>query len=163
MALLYVSQRRHERIVLTEVDDPVSLVKAPLLELGTPQMHVCSFARDSVNGDEVVDEASTSMTATLEQQVFDPVAVVAKSLEAAEPLKACLLIELPDLVAVEPGVSAAYLTPIAGTPVNRSPEAVPFGPRQQLRESGKAGTSRNWLNGQTQVVHVLGMEAIVYK
>jgi len=62
--------------------------------------------------------------------VLDVVAVTAQGLETAKPLIAGLLVILPDLMAVQPTLFAAYTAAVPGPAVDAPADAVPPGTGQ---------------------------------
>lgn len=100
--------------------------------MGGLQILIGLLTGQSVNGDEVLEQLRPLPAVAGKQNVLDVVAISAQGLETAKPLIAGLLVILPDLVAVQPALFAAYSAPIPGPVVDGLADAVPTGTGQQF-------------------------------
>ena len=69
--------------------------------------------------------------------MLNVVAISAQGLETAKPLVTGLLIILPDLVAVQPALFAAYLAAVPSPVVGGSADTVPPRTGQQFSQTGQ--------------------------
>ena len=140
-------------VEVSEVDNPRSLVKNALATTGLLEKGLGLIAGQSVNGHEVLEEIGARTGIMDEGDVLDGMAPVAQGLEGAEPLVAGLGIELPDLVTVQPRLSAAGLASVSSAAVHGSPERVPVVARQELCQSGQARAPGDGVDGEPKMRH----------
>ena len=137
-SLLHAGQCWHTQVELAEADDPVLLVELALEPKGLPQVAIGLVPCQPVHDRKVPEEFFAAVRLSDEGNVLDGVAPGAEGLEAAEPLIAGPGVELPDLVAVQPVLTAAGAASISGPLVGGSSEPVPLGRRQKLGQTGQA-------------------------
>ena len=78
--------------------------------------------------------------------MLDVVAISTQGLETTEPLITGLLVILPDLVAVQASLAAAYTAAVASPVIDGPADTVPPGMGQQFSQTGQVGTGRYGLN-----------------
>jgi hypothetical protein len=117
-SLFHVSENRNSEGEIAESYFPVlSVQRAPLFS-GKLQVAEEVFPVGLVDRHEVPRESDECGASPDGKNVFDPVAILAERPEAHEPLPARSLVVVPNLVAVEPSVPAANLTPVSGALVD---------------------------------------------
>ena len=80
--------------------------------------------------------------------MFGVVTIFAQSLETTQPLVASLFVVLPDLVAVETSLPAAYLATVDSPSINGPADAIPLDRGEQFGQTGQPGAGRYGLDGQ---------------
>lgn len=152
--LLNRLEGRHPPVVIAEVDDPIALVEPLLAVPGRPQILAGLQLAQPIDSCEVLEQPCSPAPVVDKQDMLGVVAVLAQAEEAAQPLVACLVVVLPDLVAVEGALLATYLTAVASPPIDSSADTVPLRWREQSGQAGQPGTGRYGFNAQFEVGHV---------
>lgn len=152
--LLNRLEGRHLPIVMTEVDNPGPLVEPLLAVPGRPQILFGLLLAQPVHGHEMLEQLGPLAPVVDKQDMLGVVAVLAQAQEAAEKLIAGLFVVLPDLVAVETSLPAAYLAAVASPPIDGSADTVPPRWRKQSGQAGQPGAGRYGFDAQSQEGHV---------
>ena len=152
-ARLDVADGRRLHVVVAEAHWPVSAVEGALLAAGILEVGLGLLGRQPVHGGEVLQEFADAVLATGERNVLGLVAERAQGLKPGKALAAGRMVEVPDLVAVQPVASSARLAPVARCAVGRPPDGIPLAGRQEVRERVPPRLPRDRLKGETKVRH----------
>ena len=134
--LPYICGRRYLPVVLAVIHDPFSPVEPSLSLIDVHQVVDALVPADAVDGEKVLEQHRLLLPIPGKEIMLRLVAGLAETREADQVLTACLLIELPDFVAVHPALTSANLAMIAGLAVHRAAKAVPRATRQEIGQTG---------------------------
>lgn len=136
--LLYFLEGWHSKVIVAKADNPLLLVEFLLALMCSPKVVFSLLAAHSVNSSEVLEQFCSLLAVADKEYVLYVVAVEAQGLEAAKPLVTSAFVVLPDLVAVQAALTAAYLTAVTRTAVDSSPKLVPLALGHELGKGGQA-------------------------